>query len=142
MYHEWLGKTLWKQSRFEEAIQEYRVAFGLQKAVYLADRMDLIRLLLEARHYEEAITESQKLLDPQFHKISPFFRGPFEYTAFDSLYQAYACLHDFARAKEALIKLLPFYKGQSRAKILHMIHICEEHLANAGGPPGNASPFG
>ena len=131
VYHEWLGKILWKESKLEEAIQEYRVAIGLQKATLLADRMDLINLLIEAKHYEEALAESHKLLDPHIHKISVFFRSVHEYAAYNGMYKSYIGLQDFGHAKEALIQLLPFYKGKNRQDIFQKISTCEEYLRRA-----------
>ncbi len=127
LFHEWLAKTLWRQARLDEAIQEYRVAMALRKATLSADRMDLIQLLLEAERYEEAIVESQKLLNPQYHRVSTFFKKAHEYAAFKGMYQAYVQLGDFKHAKETLYHLLPFYKKGSKryTEMLEKISTCE-----------------
>ncbi len=134
--HAWLAQAVWKQGRLEEALQEYRVAIGLRRGALSADRIDVIQILLEGKKYEEAITESQKLLDPNFHRISPFFRSVHELTAYRSLYEAYFALGDYAQAKEALVRLLPYYKKQkSREGILQRLRLCEDYLRRASDEP-------
>ena len=132
-YHEWLAKTLWKQDRLSEAIQEYRVTIGLQPAAFFMDRFDLIELLFEAQQYEEVIAECQKYFDPRFHKVTFLNRHLCEYGAYRGMARAYMALHDYKRAKEAWTHLLPYYKrGRTHAELLHAISVCENELRSQG----------
>lgn len=140
VYHDWLGRALWRQGRLEEAIEEYRTAIGLQRATFSAQRIELINILLEAKRYEEVIAESQKLLDPQFHRLSLLTSGLHQYTAFSNMAQAYAALGDYHRAKEAWTELLKFHKkGKGKAQVLSNIAVCDAHL-NHGLPPFQWTP--
>ena len=131
VHHEWLAKTLWKQGRLDEAVQEYRVAIALRKTTLSMDRIDLIRILLGAHQYNEAIIECQKLLSPTSHKVSGMFRKMHEHVAYDSLYQAYVGLGDYQRAKDALVKLLPLLSHRGRAQALRNIAVCEQYIKNS-----------
>ena len=127
-YHYWLGRTLWRQEQFDEAVKELRVAIGLRKATLSADRIDLIRVLLEARRYEEVLKECEHLTDPRFHKISGVFKKMHEYAAYEAKYQAYVGLRRYREAKEILKLLLPYQRGKGRDQLLHNIKVCEEFL--------------
>ncbi len=134
VYHEWLAKTLWKENRLDEAIQEYRVAIGLRRHAFSADRIDLVRLLLQAKRYEETLVECKRLLDPQFHRVSGVFKALHEYTAYDSMYRVYSGLGDYQKAKEALVQLLRFQKGRARTQIIKKIQEIERFQENQGQP--------
>lgn len=124
-YHYLLSRVLWKQQSLDEAVEELRVTIGLRAATLSADRIDLVRILLEAGRYEEVLRECEHLTDPNFHKVSGIFRKMHEYAAYEARYQAYVGLESYHEAKQALELMLPYQKGRGREQLLENIRVCE-----------------
>ncbi len=131
-YHRWLGRTLYQQRRLIEAIQEQRLAIARYKITYSADRIDLIRMLLEAKQYQEVIVECQRLIDPQFHQVSGLFKAMHLYAAYENMYKAYLEMGEYLKAKEAISQMLLFHKGKARQQIAQKIEEIEKLIQTEG----------
>jgi len=126
--HKWLARTLWKQQCLEEAIDEFQLAISFQRTTLTADRLDLIKLLLQAEHYERVLHECDKLLDPTFNRAFGIFKQAKQYAAYEARYQAYLGLKDYRNAKQALLAYLPFHKGKGRQQVLRYIEFCNRQI--------------
>jgi len=128
LFHWWLSKILYRKGRLDEAIQELYVAIGLESKTYSMDRVDLITMLLQAKRYEDAIVECNKLIDKDFHNLNSFTRPMHQYVVYWGLAQAYHGLGDYRRAKEAAEKALPYYSRRAKPQLRRYIAQCEEYL--------------